>query len=1573
MSSRIWPTCETTTHRLSKPRTNTSSSNLLSLASQQLEGSSPRSPTNMSLLSDDPVVTSQTGDRRTRRKSRSKIRTYLQGSGNEHAQENSSEDEGREQRGIVNGVKKRISRRSSSLSRLTHRRRSSIPLASAASSRLMLNDDEPTRMEQEIMEKEYAGRIAAQNHVTPSVDEDDDPITMKSPIRRRSLYTPGLATRTPHDILRRPPPPDRRDSELERQYYYNPNKPQSSPLSDLATLAASRNAALASSNDGRSTPVNLAQLGGLSLGTLRITNGAASPEPSHHTCYRSIKAMSDSASHEEYYTASEGCKSEDEAQSIRYRRINDTMGSPRRTGSPLKFETQCRSGPHIRNIGPRDGTITHVEEKPYGYPEQGFENQRVPEGPITTPRAADRASSMAQEYMLELPPSPYGAMPSNANKPEDQSCIDLDMQGPKRFDLKQSESSDTHDYRGFQDEGVDLSGSRPCTADYWRFFVDEAEARHAASNTTEDAYRILNGGSSPRNSMMEQPNYYLESDSGDREDEDRRGSTSTTTTNATNSGSSGSDPRAALSGTMGLDDTDSGYNSYSSLNATGCETSTSSLSPGFLRGYQKDHRSVSGRRDMPQQPLRGTEVRLHTSIAPPRPSLTIATRPATTVTVTTLSSPVIQRQHTAPSGQLPLAQPNHVASPDSLDVSPNVETSSPHPPSATASHHLPEQQLDSTRFSPTKSRKLQKLRSSSKSTPVDQITIQRICELTETTIPPIPVAIASKHAERLRVFPSLEHTFPSSHHTSSDDSRTPSPDRPLMPIRFPSPSPSMDDRSDAIVNGNLDWPTKPKQKTKELARPKSSRFRRKSQVEPLPSIADFGDVAIFLGGSPYDAAKPGNAARFESSSNEGKQNLHQISTTVSRPKSMVAMNEGGATQHGRRSIFRPQTPDPDKSHGNCPLPGRKMRPQSVFANASLGQPIGERGRRQGTDEPQPPTAQTDRPNSVFVDVPPVPRLPSLNHAKKLESKARKLRSGGGPAIPDIPSSVEAMPDKNSTDRPVKLDRPQIMYDVVPTKAQLQGAQTDVDYECTSTPVMHPFSTLEKRRPQSISQPHLERSDTVIHHGSKASNPRISRPKTMYAKSPAMPVQVPPSTECSQRWSQQYIDELNLHHPNAASNKPESSQQIVPMSDGASDSERLITTCSPAPNKLLKKRPGNAKPDLWKSDSLKEELTKRQEDINPKSNSDESEVFSQSSSIWENPKLSGTRRQELAGAAFSLDGFSVGQIARPFSAPSIHGALSLHKRGTPKTIERSHLDMVHLSNSDSSSGSVKSRAASLVQPSTFYYDVVPGIAPRAPIRAAVQAPSVVAHENPVEEERSATSYLSTTSQPQTPKKSNHSQSPASSGSSRRTPKSNTRSSSKQQSPTISSPTANAADSYNSHAEAAPPPPAFSIPRKRVGSLPLYAPQPSARSLKPIPASRPSPSAAASTVSLSQPSNLSSANTASTAPTSTNPSSIHLPGGPLSSHPTHPIRSSTTAAFNSLDPLYPPSRFENLSGRYQGGLQYGYEPGVGLGGSSGTRQAKNGAARKSVDVSKNYGLDLSDVPIFVAPADRAPWDR
>ncbi|CAD0110459.1 unnamed protein product [Aureobasidium uvarum] len=62
--------------------------------------------------------------------------------------------------------------------------------------------------------------------------------------------------------------------------------------------------------------------------------------------------------------------------------------------------------------------------------------------------------------------------------------------------------------------------------------------------------------------------------------------------------------------------------------------------------------------------------------------------------------------------------------------------------------------------------------------------------------------------------------------------------------------------------------------------------------------------------------------------------------------------------------------------------------------------------------------------------------------------------------------------------------------------------------------------------------------------------------------------------------------------------------------------------------------------------------------------------------------------------------------------------------------------------------------------------------------------------------------------------------------------------------------------------------------------------------------------------------------------------------------------------------PPESHDVPFDRFSGGLGYGWERGVGFGGSAGTRQKNDTkAARKSVVISQNFGVDLSDVPVFM----------
>ncbi|KAJ9645154.1 hypothetical protein H2199_003158 [Coniosporium tulheliwenetii] len=59
-------------------------------------------------------------------------------------------------------------------------------------------------------------------------------------------------------------------------------------------------------------------------------------------------------------------------------------------------------------------------------------------------------------------------------------------------------------------------------------------------------------------------------------------------------------------------------------------------------------------------------------------------------------------------------------------------------------------------------------------------------------------------------------------------------------------------------------------------------------------------------------------------------------------------------------------------------------------------------------------------------------------------------------------------------------------------------------------------------------------------------------------------------------------------------------------------------------------------------------------------------------------------------------------------------------------------------------------------------------------------------------------------------------------------------------------------------------------------------------------------------------------------------------------------------------------DSMTDRYSGGLGYGYEAGFGLGGSAGTRHLRSAASRKSLEFAHQFGVDLSDVPVFVTKA-------
>ncbi|KAL9585798.1 MAG: hypothetical protein Q9212_001311 [Teloschistes hypoglaucus] len=480
------PTCGNNTanhgpQKLSKPPTHTSSSNLLAAARGEPELVSPRPPSDADSADGYfPNMLSANGERKARRNTRTKIRSYFQGSSPENGQMNSSDDEGHNPRKLTNAardMKRRLSRNDSS--NLLHS--SGGASAASSSSQLFMADahrsdlDEDELMKEQIKEKVWSDTIAAQNHVSSPIDEDKHPDSIKSPIRRRSLYTPGIATRSPEDILRKLPSPEHCTPQATRDYYYNPAFPQSSPLSRLANLKSSPN--------GRSTPVDLdyAHLGALKLGTLRVTNGAVSPIPRDQNV--------SPASQDEYYTASDGGKSEGEQCSSAFNLSTDTTRVPPQCSTDMYPEVQdTKPEPisHSRTISHDGGTRGHTiceMESPASVQIISPVSRSIKRKPLprtATVRQRQDTSILRPDYRSEKHATSY--------------CNNLDscqtQQKPTELTLG--------GIPGKSQDAASATG-QSSGADVWRSFIRTAEERHAINGSREDAFLALTENQSTQN------------------------------------------------------------------------------------------------------------------------------------------------------------------------------------------------------------------------------------------------------------------------------------------------------------------------------------------------------------------------------------------------------------------------------------------------------------------------------------------------------------------------------------------------------------------------------------------------------------------------------------------------------------------------------------------------------------------------------------------------------------------------------------------------------------------------------------------------------------------------------------------------------------------------------------------------------------------------------------------------------------------------------------------------------------------------------------------------------------------
>lgn len=952
--------------RLSKPRTK-SSRDLLKHIERNRESCSPISVADTYVFDDQITnVNSQSGNRRSRRTSRSRIRGFLSGVVPRKSQSGVSfEDEGLKERGEIrrgrnirhSGIglgasDELLSSPFASSIQLSHYSNSKLhlPIENSSSnhattfsnSRLLLscddNDSETKLVAMQIMEKAHADSITAQNHVPPPVDEDMHFDSVVSPIRRRSLYTPGIATRTPNDILRKLPPPNRALSKEDRDYYYNPNLSESSPLERLAAMDLG--------SHGRSTPTSLeySHLGGLKRGTLRIMNITTSPAPIDINPLRMHPPNSELLEHSGSFIDLEKVPRNDQSLcplGIPFSTNCDLVVSASPSQADQKLEegdwSQWRDDHFKPDVQSKD--VNFNDEQKY---EDGFVKQFIPGGASKissdkkgsthykniSPNLKDKTISIAQSYIQELPTSPYANGGSSS-----QSSITLE-----HVSYKEPARNDS-----FDDEGIEISKSPQPVMDVWRSFTDDTKNRHDKGENKEDALRKLTANAAPRSEAIcrIEPAFAIPTDLHS---------------------SSNSKETFAAKITY---NTDSGYGSSDSLKSF----VASALDDGM--------RSVNAASSF---------VSLPSTLRCDPVSETI----------------FLPSQHSAENSLAqPFAMQSHLSSPPLVG---GVSQMADHAPTAQLANLndlngtlQPASASSPRRFATV--RKLQKLRPFSQQAPAHSFFVQSVRKLSQSTIPPVPSEIAARHSERLREFALLEHTFSSSQDMKRDDG-SPTEESIAVPIRFPSPT-NAPDRRKSIIRSNLDWPTLRSKKSKSIKRGTSSTTskaqRRKSLGESPAVLTNFGTEN--LGDNPYDIA------RF--AADPRKQRLGHVSHSLvkdnlkPRPKSVIGMRKEVVVEVAR-SHSRQKSQNLSK---NCMESSTRLKD-------GAGVPVRLTRRR---------SMFADAPPSLPEQVPPIPVMPTkqqiaLWQARKSNSTA--IRSNTLPPALQIDRSVENLKSPPQTRRVV---------------------------------------------------------------------------------------------------------------------------------------------------------------------------------------------------------------------------------------------------------------------------------------------------------------------------------------------------------------------------------------------------------------------------------------------------------------------------------------------------------------------------------------------------------------------------
>lgn len=991
---------DSSSRRVSRPRLVVSSSSFLKRLEQHHKTPSSLSPSTSYEIEGCPTFArSKSRERTTRQDARSKLRSYLHTSKDGSLDSSDDDDEG--QRGlpaIAKGVKHRLSRvgTASSSSQLSSPGASTSQLSSYSNSPSDLVDS--ARMVEEIKEKAYLDSIAARNHISSPVCEDMHVDSMPSPIRRKSLYTPGIATRTPNDILRKPPPQQVLHSPADREYYFNSNSSTSSPLGRVAALETGKS--------GRSTPtLNYSHLGGLGLGTLRVTNGPPSPklqdvlsQPSDTTASYLMDKDQDAGVLAKAKRIEKVGEITDESGS-KNEEASNTSASNLPIDNEAKFghadQRRHRNGDYMIREKTSDSSL----KSEYGTDDKDFDQtsgrrahskwltrkHSLPSGFFLT-----SASELALDYMQELPDTPFRRVQTANNESLKSRC---------------DPNTDDIDDASLEDEGLVMSKSYRSALERWRSSIHDTDKKKAPSGTTADAYRKLNANSACQERAVSRP------------------TSSSASAKTVDSRSICTDPSTLQSSKKSNSSHSSSESLSVSNTAPGGKVAVTDSTPGTLESGSKKSFRLSGSQRLSRSLLRKvrkSDVGSNTDQENPSPpSIAAAVQLAT---LTTRSSGPERNPSMEKS-----VSPNHII-----------------PSSRNAS----------------KTRRSGNAKRVSQQPPVNSIVVQGARQLSQLHIPDVPKEIALQHAERLRKFPMLEHTFPSSQHVSSDDCRLLEGPR-SVPIRFPSPAHTLE-RADSICKANLDWPSSRSTKSKKIklvskSGPTSSSkiARRSSQIESVTAITDFGTVTECLGSSPYDIAKPATSNAWKRAS---ISHPHQISTAMPRTKSMIVLTHESASQiadsqnrFSTQSSARPPIPSFRSFDSLDQISGRTMRPHCTIDDAPPVPTLPVRYSTREVKHSDPQSLGSSR------------QEPSENQVSDMRSEPQNSVSGAKP-IPTI-SVIDSDESKSLSTpqpfeprrksfndrggRPGKLTRPMSMVEnappvpVLPSKSELKTFEAKI--------------------------------------------------------------------------------------------------------------------------------------------------------------------------------------------------------------------------------------------------------------------------------------------------------------------------------------------------------------------------------------------------------------------------------------------------------------------------------------------------------------------------------------------------